>query len=183
MKALLKVLLWIAGFAIVLLLVGFFLPKNVKIARTATIHAKPAAVFNLLNNLSTYDQWMPWNRLDPLWKVQYASQTSGAGAWYKWESTNSKVGKGKLTITEAVANQKVVTKLEFEGFDEPSYGGWLMEPEGNNTRLTWYMNSAMGNNPAYRWMGLLMDKMLGPQFDTGLANIAQLADKGALGRQ
>ena len=138
------------------------------------------SVYNLVNNLDTYDKWMPWNQLDPNWKVEYATQKTGAGAWYKWQSKNDKVGNGMLTIDESVPNSKVVTELAFEGFDEPSVGGFLLEPSGNGTALKWYMNSDMGNNPIYRWMGLMMDKMLGPQFEQGLANIQMLADKGAL---
>ena len=180
MKAILKIFLWLAGIILLLLLVGFFLPKNVKIERTATIHAKPAAVYSLLNNLSTYDKWMPWNQLDPQWKVTYAAQTSGTGAWYQWDSKNKDVGKGKLSIVESVPDEKVITQLEFEGFDEPAVGGWLIKPAADGTQLTWYMNSSMGNNPAYRWMGLLMDKMMGPQFEKGLQNISKLADKGEL---
>jgi effector-binding domain-containing protein/uncharacterized protein YndB with AHSA1/START domain len=180
MRIIFKFLFWLMGVIIVLLLVGFFLPRNEKVERTVTINAKPEAVYNLLNNLTTYDKWMPWNQLDTQWKVEYAPQTIGAGAWYKWQSKNDKVGKGKLTITESTANEKVITSLEFEGFDKPSVSGWVLKPAGAGTELTWYMNSDMGNNPAHRWMGILMDKMLGPQFDKGLQNIAALADKGGL---
>jgi len=180
MKAIFKILLWLVGVFIALLLVGFFLPKTSHIERTATIHAKPESVYGLLNNLSSYDKWMPWNQLDPNWKVEYASQTQGTGAWYKWNSSNKQVGNGKLTIDESVPNTKVVTKMEFADFAEPSFGGWEIKPEGENTSLKWYMNSNMGNNPFYRWMGLFMDKMVGAQFDTGLANIKKLADKGEL---
>ena len=180
MKKLLKVLLWLVGIVILLLLIGFLLPRKVKVERTATVNASPEAVYSLINNLTTYDKWMPWNQLDPNWKVEYAPQTTGAGAWYKWDSKNSKVGKGKLTIDQSVPNEKVITKLEFEGFDEPSMGGFLLKPAGNGTELKWYMESDMGYNPGYRWMGLMMDKLLGAQFEKGLQNIAALADKGEL---
>jgi uncharacterized protein YndB with AHSA1/START domain len=180
MKAIFKILLWLVGVVIILFLAGFFLPKNVHIERTASINAKPEAVYHLLNDLTTYDKWMPWNQMDPNWKVEYAAQKTGKGAWYKWQSKNSKVGTGKLTIDETVPNKKVITKMEFEGFNEPSLGGWQLKPKGNGTELKWYMNSSMGNNPLYRWMGLFMDKMAGPQFETGLGNISKLADKGEL---
>jgi effector-binding domain-containing protein len=180
MKIIVKLVFWLIGVIVVLLLVGFFLPRNEKVERTVTVNARPEAVYNLLNDLTTYDKWMPWNQLDTQWKVQYAPQTSGVGAWYKWESKNDKVGKGKLTITESTINEKVITSLEFEGFDKPSVSGWVLKPAGAGTELTWYMNSDMGNNPAHRWMGILMDKMLGPQFDIGLRNIAAMADKGEL---
>ena len=45
------------------------------------------------------------------------------------------------------------------------------------TQVTWTMNGDMGANPLYRWMGLFMDKMVGPDFDAGLANLKALAEK------
>ncbi len=180
MKAIIKVFFWLIAVVVILLLVGFFLPKNVKIERTATINAKPEAVYALLNDLTTYDKWMPWNQLDPQWKVEYSPQTSGAGAWYKWDSKNDKVGKGQLSIIESNPGDKVVAELKFEGFSEPSASGWILKPAGTGTELTWYMNSNIGNSAIYRWMGIFMDKMMGPQFEKGLQNIAVLADKGAL---
>lgn len=180
MKAIFTILLWLVGVAIILLLTGFFLPETSHVERTAVIHAKPEAVYNLLNNLTTYDKWMPWNKMDPNWKVQYAAQNTGKGAWYKWQSQNRNVGNGKLTINESIVNEQVTTKMEFEGFKEPSLGGWQLKPSGNDTELKWYMNSRMGNNPFYRWMGVFMDKMVGPMFDSGLNNISKLADKAEL---
>ena len=82
MKRLLKILFIIIAVVIVIALLGFFLPKQVHVERSANIHAAPATVYALTNNLKTYDQWMPWNRIDPDMKKQYAEQTTGAGAWY-----------------------------------------------------------------------------------------------------
>ena len=36
----------------------------------------------------------------------------------------------------------------------------------------------MGMNPIGRWMGLTMDGMVGKDFDTGLASLKALAEKG-----
>src|ERR1700733_8455196 len=101
MKKIIKIPLIIVGILFLAYLAGFLLPRKVQVERTATINASPEAVYSLVNNLATYDKWMPWNQLDPTWKVEYAPQTTGAGAWYKWDSKNSKVGKGKLTIDQS----------------------------------------------------------------------------------
>src|SRR4051812_18847991 len=98
MKVLLKVLLWIIGILILLVLIGFLLPKKVHVERKISIHAKPDAAYQILNDLKSYDNWMPWNQLDPNWKVEYSQQSSGTGAWYEWQSENRNVGNGRLTI-------------------------------------------------------------------------------------
>ena len=182
MKKIIKIPLIIIGILFLAYLAGFLLPRKVQVERTAIINASPEAVYSLINNLTTYDKWMPWNQLDPTWKVEYATQKVGAGAWYKWDSKNSSVGKGKLTIDQSIPNEKIITKLEFEGFSEPSMGGFLLKPAGNGTEVKWYMESDMGNNPGYRWMGLMMNKLLGAQFEKGLQNIEALAGKSELKR-
>ena len=41
--------------------------------------------------------------------------------------------------------------------------------------MTWSNDGDLGNNPLMRWMGLAMDKMVGADFDAGLANLKALA--------
>jgi Polyketide cyclase / dehydrase and lipid transport len=86
-----------------------------------------------------------------------------------------------MTITEA-SPLKIVTKMEFQGMgdDDPATSSWELKPNGNNTDVKWQFQSNMGNNPLYRWMGLFMDKMVGGEFEKGLANINGLASKGEL---
>ncbi|ULQ57564.1 SRPBCC family protein [Flavihumibacter rivuli] len=180
MKWLKKVLLVVLVIIGLFLLIGAFLPGKASITRSVEIAAPAASVYAVLNNLKTYDHWMPWNQIDTNWKVEYAGVTEGKGAWYKWESDNPDVGKGKLTITESVPYQKVMTSLEFEGFDEPSPAGWEITASGNTTKVTWTMDAAMGHNPLNRWVGLFFDKLLGPQFESGLSMLKQKIESGEL---
>lgn len=175
MRILFKVFLWLLGIVALLAVIGFFLPKKVHVERTAYINAPPSVVYGYINDLKTYDQWMPWNKLDPNWKVVFGNTTTGKDAWYSWDSENKNVGKGKLTITESVPNQKVVTLLEFTGFSS-SLGGWTILPKDSGTNITWYMDSDMGLNPVNRWFGVFFDKMMGPDFEKGLADLKQLSE-------
>lgn len=181
MKAIRKIFLWLLGIVVLLLVVGFFLPNSIAVERKATITASPAAVHALLNDMKTYDKWMTWNQMDPNMKKVYGPETTGLGAWYSWDSDNSNVGKGKMTISESTP-LKIVTKMEFQGMgdDDPALGIWELKPNGSNTDLIWRMKSKMGYNPLHRWMGLFMDKMVGNEFEKGLANINKLAATGEL---
>src|SRR5437763_2161 len=132
MKIIFRIILWLVVIFAVVCLIGFLLPKSTYVERTVIMNTSPHTVYALANNLKTYDKWMPWNQLDPNWKVLYSPKTEGEGAWYQWESQNKNVGKGKLTIVESDADKKVVTKLEFAGFD-PAIGGWELKPSGKGT--------------------------------------------------
>jgi ribosome-associated toxin RatA of RatAB toxin-antitoxin module len=175
MKVLLRIILWLVVIVAILGIVGFFLPNDVSVARTTTVNADPSVVYNLVNDLKTYDEWMPWNKRDPDMKKEYGPKTVGEGAWYRWESEDRNVGKGKLTIVESVPSEKVVTSLEFADYD-PTEGGWLLTKQGNATEVKWFMNSKMGNNPFARWMGLMMDQMVGSDFNKGLAELKRIAE-------
>jgi carbon monoxide dehydrogenase subunit G len=181
MKAIRQILLWLLGIATLLFVVGFFLPNSIAVERKATIAAPVEAVHALLNDMKTYDKWMTWNQMDPGMKKVYGPQSTGLGAWYSWDSNNSNVGKGKMTISESMPF-KIVTKMEFQGMgdDDPALGIWELTPNGNNTDLKWQMKSKMSGNPLHRWMGLFMDKMVGNEFEKGLANINKLARTGEL---
>lgn len=179
---LIKRILWaIAALLLLLVLVSFFLAGTVHIERSKVIKASPATVFSLVNNLRTYDDWMPWNRKDPNMQQTFGDKDSGLGASYSWMSTDKQVGSGTLTITESVPDKKVVTALDF-GDMGTSMGGWLLTPVDSGTRVVWYMDSKMtGKNPFYsmvgKYMGLFMDKMVGPDFEQGLDSLKSISER------
>ncbi len=58
-----------------------------------------------------------------------------------------------------------------------SRGQLLLAPDGNGTRVTWTNEGDMGGNPVNRYFGLMMDRLVGPDFEAGLANLKGLAEK------
>src|SRR5690606_16939708 len=42
--------------------------------------------------------------------------------------------------------------------------------------VTWSMQADMGNNPIGRWMGLMMDSIVGADYETGLASLKKLVE-------
>ena len=93
----------------------------------------------------------------------------GLGAVYTW-SGDDRVGAGRMTIIEAVPSSKVAIKLEFlrpwESTNETSF---LVVPEGTGSRLTWQMKGTHGFLGRAMSIFLNMEKMLGPDFEKGLA--------------
>jgi len=176
MRVLLKILLWIVGIAALLAVVGFFLPRNVRVVRNTSINANPTTVYNIVNDLKTYDNWMPWNKIDPAMKKEFGPSTTGEGAWYTWKSENKNVGEGKITITESVPGKLVRTRLDFKGFDNPGLSGWELTEKNGGTDVKWFMDSDMGDNPFGHIIGLFMDKMMGSDFEKGLTDLKKLAE-------
>ena len=52
-----------------------------------------------------------------------------------------------------------------------------LEPAGSATKVTWSNFGDLGGNPLVRYFGLVMDKMVGADFEAGLAGLKALAEK------
>lgn len=180
MKNLLRVLGWIAAIVTALLVIGAFLPGTANISRSVTINAPSSTVFGVLNNLKTYNAWMPWNQKDSTMVQEFGQITEGKGAFYTWRSNHPQVGKGKLSITESIPGKQVMTSIEFGGFDRAAAAGWDLAENKDGTTVIWHMESELSHNPVNRWFGLFLDKMIGPDFENGLSQLKTKIENGSL---
>ena len=153
-------------------------PADFKISRSATVPAAPAVVFPHVNDLHKWQAWSPWAKLDPNAKNTYEGPPEGVGASFAWDG-NRNVGAGKMTITESKANELVRFRLDFE---KPMKGTNIAEftfqAQDKGTVVTWTMTGKYG------FMGKLFDmiinceKMVGAQFEKGLADLGARANVG-----
>ena len=175
MKKFKKFLVGLLIVVIALVVIAFFLPRMVHIERTGTINAPAKVVYNQVTNLRTWDKWAVWSQLDPDMKVEYHNSGIGNGASYSWNSENSNVGSGKLTITAAVPYDSIATEMDFmeEG---TATGYFLFDEEGETTKVTWAFDTNLGYNPLARWMGLMFDSMIGPDLKQGIENLKVVAE-------
>jgi effector-binding domain-containing protein len=175
MKILKRVLLVLLGIIIVLMIIALFLPSDVHVERSIVMKAAPEAAFNQVNTLKNWENWDPWKEKDPKMVVTYSGPESGKGASYSWTSDNHDVGKGKLTIDSSVAASLVNVSMDFKGRGKGKAGFTFVKAD-SGTKVTWSMDSHMGWNLPGRYAGLFMDKMLGPDFEHGLAKMKTVAE-------
>src|SRR4051812_29797074 len=96
-KTFLKILGGLAVLVLLLVLVAFFLPRQYRVERIATIKAKPEAVHAQIADLRAWKSWGAWQERDPGMQITYSEKTTGVGAWSSWISKEE--GTGKMTIT------------------------------------------------------------------------------------
>lgn len=173
MKRLKRVLVWIVVIAFVFIAIAFLLPKNVFVVRSKTIEASPKTVFNQIVDLHQWNKWSTWNRIDPDMKIEYFNNGVGLNAGYQWESENKQVGNGSLKIIEVAKYDSIVVNLNFMQKGVARSVFYLKETN-NGTLVKWTLQNDLGNNPFSRWMGLLMDKFVGTDFEEGLMNLNAL---------
>lgn len=146
-------------------------PSDFRISRTGRISAAPDVVFENVNDLHKWEAWSPWAKMDPNAKSTFAGPFAGPGSSMEWNG-NKKVGAGRMTIMDSRANERVEIKLEFfKPFTATHTAEFTFKPEGGQTSVTWTMSGK--NNFMAKAMTLVMncDKMIGGQFEQGLANL------------
>jgi uncharacterized protein YndB with AHSA1/START domain len=173
----LAVLVLIAVAIIVILIVAATKPDTFRVQRVTTIKAPPATIFALINDFHSWGTWSPWEKKDPEMKRTFSGAESGKGSIYAWDG-NKNVGAGQMEITESSAPSKVVIKLDFlKPFEGHNTAEFTMEPQGDATKITWLMYGP--SSYMHKVMSTLMnmDKMIGNDFEAGLANLKTTAEK------
>lgn len=168
----LRILIYIGlGFLAVMTIIAFFLPAATRVERTAIIHAPREAVFAAVNTFTLWPDWSPWLRMDPNAKLVFGGPASGKGSWYTWASENSDLGTGRIEIVESRPHHDVAYTLQFGDMPQAFADFKLVDAGNGTTKVTWGMDVDFGINPVSRWFGLFFDRMIGPDFEAGLANI------------
>lgn len=166
-----KILIGIAAVIVLFLIIVAMQPAQYRVSRTATISATPAVVFEHVNDLHKWDAWSPWAKLDPAMKTTFEGPQSGTGASYAWVG-NSKVGAGKMSITDSKANELVRLKLEFiKPFASTAMTEFTFKPEGDKTSVTWSMSGDKNFMSKAFCLFMNMDKMVGGDFEKGLESL------------
>ncbi|TMJ42384.1 MAG: hypothetical protein E6G89_03980, partial [Alphaproteobacteria bacterium] len=101
--------------------------------------APPEKIFPLIADLHGWGSWSPWDKMDPAMKRTYGGAARGKGAAYAWEG-NSKVGEGRMEITEASPPSKFTIKLDFiKPLEGHNIAEFTLDPKGDSTNVTWAM--------------------------------------------
>ena len=176
----LKIVLGVVVLAVVVLLgLAAARPNAFVVKRTATINAPPEKLEPMVSDFHQWGAWSPYETMDPNMKRTYGGPANGVGATYSWVG-NDKVGTGGMEIQKVTPGREVVFDLHFiKPFKANNTGRFTFEPEGAATKVTWAME---GSYPFIgKLMGMFfdMDKMVGKDFENGLAKMKAAAEKQA----
>jgi hypothetical protein len=172
----------LGGIAVVL--AGFLIfvatrPAQYHVERKVAIDAPVEIIYAELEDLRRWAAWSPWDKIDPNLKKTFQGPERGAGQSYTWQG-NSEVGKGKMTIEHAEPLKHVSYKLEFiEPMEGRARADMKIAQAGDKNEVTWGID---GEN---NFVGKLfcvfvdMDKMLGGEFEKGLAQLKVITEAEA----
>lgn len=147
------------------------------VERSTTIEAPPERVYEQIVDFHNWPNWSPWEGMDPQMQRTYSGADAGPGSKYAW-SGNRKVGQGWMHITDTTEPSRVDIDLIFEKpWKARNTTVFSIDKEGSGSRVTWSM--AGENTVATKLMGIFksMDKMVGPDFERGLARLKTTAER------
>ena len=172
MKAV-KYIIFVAVLAAVLLIgIGVILPQSSYVERSAVIDAPKSVVFELVGDHREMNKWSPWVKKDPDMTVSYEGPETGVGSTMIWQS--DEMGQGSSTFVEYEPYSRAVTELDFGGKGTATAAYEIIEQDGR-AKIIW---SFKAEHPGLvdRYFGLLMGTLVGADFETGLADLKEMAE-------
>jgi uncharacterized protein YndB with AHSA1/START domain len=165
----------------VVLILAMTKPDTFSVRRVATVKAPAEKIFSLINDFHQWGTWSPWENKDPGMQRSHSGAASGRGAVYAWEG-NKNVGTGRMEIIDASEPSKIVIKLDFfKPFEAHNTAEFTMLPQGDATNgatiVTWLMHGPAPFMSKVMQVFMNMDKMIGKDFETGLANLKKATEK------
>jgi len=165
-----KVLYVILGLLAVYLILCFAGPSEVKVERSTEINA-PAEMLKakMVDFKFFHDVWSPWTEKDPGMKVTHTGETGQPGNTMAWESDVKEVGKGSMTY-KYTNGDTIMEALNFDGQGEAQVFH-IVTPTETGSKVTWQMQNTVPFMMRGVMLFLNIDKMVGPDFENGLAKL------------
>src|SRR5436190_6071527 len=178
MKVLKYILIGIVCLIAIVCLLGLILPKDYTVARSAVINAPRPVVQANIKSLKTMDQWYVWSKREPNIKQNFQGNDGEVGSSVEW-SGNEEVGKGKQEIS-AVTDSTVDIKLAFmEPWESKSDVNFMVADSADASKVTWTMHGKMPFPMNVMGLFMNMDKMVGDDFEAGLAGLKTMSEQEA----
>ena len=175
MAVLKKIVIVLVLLVVALAGIGLLLPRRARAERSAVIDAPRATVFALVDGFGNFNKWSPWFEKDPGAKYTYEGPRSGVGAKMTWSGDPEKSGSGSQEIVESRPWELVRTSLDF-GPEGKARAQFTLTPEAGSTRVLWGFDTDLGMNPVNRYIGLMIGRMVGADYEKGLAGLKKLAE-------
>jgi len=151
-------------------------PAHFHVERSAVIEAAPESAYARVEDFRAWTAWSPYEKLDANLQRTYEGRAAGVGAAYAW--SGEKAGAGRMTITGAERPSRIDIRLEFvKPFACTNTASFTFVPTGAGTKVTWSMDGENGFLAKAASLFFDMDKLVGGDFERGLAALKVEAEK------
>lgn len=171
-----KIAIVVAVLIAIVLIYAATKPDTFHVERSIDVKAPPEKLFALVNDFHQWEAWSPYNK-DPAMKKTYSGSASGKGAMYAWEG-NKDVGRGEITITDTTEPKEIVMALHMiEPFEGRNHVVLSFDAKRDATTVTWALEDQHTYLLKIISTFLNLDRMIGKDFEVGLAKLKAAAEK------
>ncbi len=172
------VLYILAGIILLLLVLILLAPKTYDVSRSIEISKPKGEVFEYLKSLKKMDEWSPWAKKDPNMEKKFTGTDGEVGATSYWNG-NKDVGEGEQEITKIIEGERVESELRFLKPWKSTSDCYteVKEDENGQTKVTWGFSGKNKFPMSIMMLFMSMDKMVGKDFEEGLASLKSNLEK------
>lgn len=168
----------LVGAIAVIVVVALTKPDTFRVQRAVVVNAGADKIFPLIDDFRQWALWSPYENKDPMMKRTFGATTKGRGATYAWDG-NGEVGAGDMTIIDSAPASRVAIKLNMvKPISASNDVSFTLQPQGDATQVTWSMQGPAPFISKVMQVFVNMDKMVGGDFEVGLAKLKSAAEKG-----
>jgi Polyketide cyclase / dehydrase and lipid transport len=173
MKIFKQIILGLLAIIALVLIIGFFMPKNYAVKREITINQPKDSVFKFVKFLKNQDKFSTWNKMDPNMKKTSSGVDGTVGYIAGWESKDENLGVGEQEIKKITEGERIDYELRFKvPFEATDHAFMTTETVlANQTKVTWGFDGAMPYPMNIMMPFMNMEKMLGDDLQKGLADL------------
>lgn len=168
----------VLGIILLILILAAIAPKTYNVFRSIEIDRPKDEVFHYLKFLKKQDEWSPWGKRDPNMEQKFTGTDGVVGAISYWNG-NKEVGEGEQELTNIVDGERIESELRFLKPWKSTSDAYLLteEVDAQKTKVIWGFT---GNNKfpmSIMMLFMNMDKMIGKDFEEGLASLKEIMEK------
>ena len=163
-------------FVVLYFIVAVFAPSDYKVERTQEMAASPEAIYEQIYKFENWQAWSPWADKDSTLEFTIEGEDGTVGEKYSWEGDPDISGKGSMTVTELIPNEKISYDLHFVDMDMHSSGTIQIEAgEEGASFVRWWDEGDIPYIFRPMMMFMDMDGMMGGDFERGHLKMDYLA--------
>lgn len=172
---LLYILIGLVAVIAIALIAASTRPNTVHYERGIVIQAPQERIAPQVIDFRKWAAWSPWEKMEPDMKRTFSGADSGVGARYAWDA-KGRAGAGSMEVLEASPTSVKIDLRFIRPFKNECVTTFHFAPHAGGTQVRWTMD---GPN---LFMGKLfslimnMDKMIGKDFESGLAGLKAQAE-------
>jgi uncharacterized protein YndB with AHSA1/START domain len=164
------------------LIVALLVKKDYAVEREITIEAPKEMVFDYLRYLKNQDNFSVWSEIDPDMRKTFSGTDGTVGFVSAWESDDKNVGKGEQEIMKITEGERIDYELRFYVPFETTDQAYMTTQniDGGQTLVRWGFNGKFDYPMNIFLLVMDMDRMLGPDLESGLIKLKDIMEKAAV---